>query len=212
MINNNRTFFQSVLFNFSLDQFTKKKEFFPISRTSTDSTWIPRFRVFFISILRATKSRESYKKQNRNKFQHTISILDKKRSTRKLPICHDFRNYTWARLKPARLTRINLLVLNIRKSELRFVGFFLFFLFFFSLFFISVLDELEAWQPEDYQLRTKIRRIFSHYIHLSIFFRYCIFNLQSLINRVQLKALCEYWINPRYKECCNHCWKFTVIL
>lgn len=136
MTNNNRTFFQNVLFNFSLDQFTKKKEFFPISRTSTDSTWIPRFRVFFISILRATKSRESYKKQNRNKFQHTISILDKKRSTRKLPIYHDFRNYTWARLKPARLTRINLLVLNIRKSELRFVGplfsFFLLSLFYFG--------------------------------------------------------------------------------
>lgn len=134
---NNRTFFQSILFSFSLDQFThkKKKNFFlfHVNGFHLDSS----FRVFFISILRATKSQESYEKQNRNKFQRTINVCipDKKRSTRKLPICHDFRNYTWARLKPVRLTRINLLVLNIHKSELRFVDFFFFFLFFFSLFF-----------------------------------------------------------------------------
>lgn len=32
---------------------------------------------------------------------------------------HDFRNYTDARLKPTRLTRLNLLALDIRKSELQ---------------------------------------------------------------------------------------------
>lgn len=51
-------------------------------------------------------------------------------------MCHDFRNYTNARLKPARLTRINLLVLDIRKSELQFVVSFSPFFFHFG-----ILDE-----------------------------------------------------------------------
>lgn len=79
------------------------------------------------SSLYARRNHGGLQKQNRNKFRCAISVRvpSKKRQSRsqhKPPMCHDFRNYTNARLKPARLTRINLLVLDIRKSELQFVG------------------------------------------------------------------------------------------
>lgn len=97
-----------------------------------------------------------------------MSRVKSGRVDRKPPMCHDFRNYTGARLKPARLTRINLYysALDIRKSELQLVGssfFFLFFFFHSFFFFSSCRDEpgFSTLDIERWRTVAKIRDIFN---------------------------------------------------